>query len=237
MLICFIQRNAIMTFSRKKDFINDKRRISYLSSVYTRIYRGQSVLIEGAYGVGKTRFLELIKPKKLMPVCLESLDNKHEILASILQGLDYESTASHWRTSAHLKKICTLSGFFIIIDETNDLDRRVWPYFKRIIDARIPIVFAGLPNVRTYLASEHPDILSRLKVLTLFPIIVEDFIEKYKNNISQEAVEQIYAATNNDMRKFEEICSDCINKAKELNYSLVDINLALTLLTNLPPNN
>ena len=226
-----------MTFSRKKDFINDKRRISYLSSVYTRIYRGQSVLIEGAYGVGKTRFLELIKPKKLMPVCLESLDNKHEILASILQGLDYESTPSHWRTSAHLKKICTLSGFFIIIDETNDLDRRVWPYFKRIIDARIPIVFAGLPNVRTYLASEHPDILSRLKVLTLFPIIVEDFIEKYKNNMSQEAVEQIYAATNNDMRKFEEICGDCINKAKELNYSLVDINLALTFLTNLPPNN
>lgn len=226
-----------MTFSRKKDFINDKRRISYLSSVYTRIYRGQSVLIEGAYGVGKTRFLELIKPKKLMPVCLESLDNKHEILASILQGLDYESTPSHWRTSAHLKKICTLSGFFIIIDETNDLDRRVWPYFKRIIDARIPIVFAGLPNVRTFLASEHPDILSRLKVLTLFPIIVEDFIEKYKNNISQEAVEQIYAATHNDMRKFEEICSDCRNKAKELNYSLVDINLALTFLTNLPPNN
>lgn len=226
-----------MASIRKEAFINDKRRISYLSSVYTRIYRGQSVLIEGAYGVGKTRFLELIKPKKLMPVRLESLDNKHEILASVLQGLDYESIASHWRTSAHLKKICTLSGFFIIIDEANDLDRRVWPYFKRIIDAGIPMVFAGLPNVRTYLASEHPDILSRLKVLSLFPIIVEDFIEKYKNNISQEAVEQIYAVTNSDMRKFEEICSDCIYKAKELKYSLVDINLALTFLTNLPRNN
>jgi len=226
-----------MTYSRKEAFINDKRRISYLGSVYTRIYRGQSVLIEGAYGVGKTRFLDLIKPKKLMPVCLESLNNKHEILASVLQGLDYESIASHWRTSAHLKKICTLSGFFIVIDEANDLDRRVWPYFKRIIDAGIPMVFAGLPNVRTYLASEHPDILSRLKVLTLFPIVVEDFIEKYKNNISQEAVEQIYAVTNSDMRKFEEICSDCISKAKELKYSLVDINLALTFLTNLPPNN
>ena len=236
MPICFVQRNATMTSNRKEAFINDKRRISYLSSVYTRIYRGQSVLIEGAYGVGKTRFLGLIKPKKLMPVCLESLDNKHEILASVLQGLNYESIASHWRTSAHLKKICMLSGFFIIIDEANDLDRRVWPYFKRIIDAGIPMIFAGLPNVRTYLASEHPDILSRLKVLTLFPIIVEDFIEKYKNSISQEAIEQIYAATNGDMRKFEETCNDCIDKAKELKYSLMDINLALTFLTNLPPN-
>ena len=110
-----------MTGSRKKDFINDKRRISYLSSVYTRIYRGQSVLIEGAYGVGKTRFLKLIKPKKLMPVGLESLDNKHEILASILQGLDYESIASHWRTSTHLKKICTLSGFLYVFKRREPL--------------------------------------------------------------------------------------------------------------------
>jgi Cdc6-like AAA superfamily ATPase len=225
-----------LMFKRKENFINDKRRIAYLSSVYTRIYRQQSVLIEGAYGVGKTRFLELIQPKKLMTVRLESLDNKHEIMASILQALNYEAVASHWRTSAHLKKVCSLSGFIVIIDETNDLDSRVWPYFKRIIDAGIPMVFAGLPKVRTYLASEHPDILSRLKILTLFPIVVEDFIQKYEHIITPEAIEQIYAATNGDMRKFKEICSDCIDKAKELKYSLVDINLALSFLSNLPLN-
>lgn len=225
------------TFKPKESFISDKRRISYLSSVYTRIYRKQSLLIEGAYGAGKTRFLELIQPKKLLTVRLESLDNKHEILASILQSLNYEAAASHWRTSAHLKKICSLAGFIILIDEANDLDRRVWPYFKRIMDSGTPIIFAGLPTVRTYLASEHPDILSRLKVLTLFPIVVEDFIEKYRLIISPEAIEQIYAATHGDMRKFEEICSDCIDKAKELKYSHVDINLALTFLNNLPPKN
>jgi len=122
-----------------------------------------------------------------------------------------------------------------VIDEANDLDRRVWPYFKRIIDAGIPMVLAGLPKVRTYLASEHPDILSRLKVLTLYPIIVEDFIEEYKD-FAPEAIEQIYAATHGDMRKFEEICIECIDKAKELGYSFVDINLALTFLTDLPPD-
>ena len=114
------------------------------------------------------------------------------------------------------------------------LDRRVWPYFKRIIDAKIPMRFAGLPKVRTYLASEHPDILSRLKVLTLYPIIVEDFIAEYKNFLP-EAIEQIYAATDGDMRKFEEICIECRDKAKKLKYSLVDINLALEVLTDLPP--
>jgi DNA transposition AAA+ family ATPase len=228
-------RQVAMNNNRKEHFINDKRRISYLGSVYTRMYRGKSVLIEGAYGVGKTRFLELIQPKKLKTVWLESLDNKHEILASILQALSYEAVATHWHTSRNLKKICSLSGFFIVIDEANDLDCRVWPYFKRIIDARIPMVFAGLPRVRTYLASEHPDILSRLKLLTLYPIIVEDFIAEYKK-FSPEAIEQIYAATDGDMRKFEEICMECLDKAKELNYSLVDINLALTFLTDLSPN-
>ncbi len=223
-----------MTFKRKESFINDKRRISYLRSVYTRIYRGQSLLIEGTYGVGKTKFLELLNPKKLTTVWLESLDNKHEILASILQELNYEAKPSHWRTSEYLKKICNMSGFYIIIDETNDLDRRVWPYFKRIIDSGKPMVFAGLPNVRTFLASKHPDILSRLKVLRLYPIIVEDFIQKYKHLIMPEAIEQIYAATSGDMRKFEEICNDCIDEAKRLKYSIVDINLALTFLTNLP---
>ena len=224
-----------MNAIRKENFINDKRRISYLRSVYARMYRRQSVLIEGAYGAGKTRFLELIKPNKLKTVWLESLDNKHEALASILQGLNYEAATTHWHTSRNLKKICSLSGFFIVIDEANDLDRRVWPYFKRIIDAGIPMVLAGLPKVRTYLASEHPDILSRLKILTLYPIIVEDFIEEY-NNFAPEAIEQIYAATHGDMRKFEEICIECIDKAKELGYSFVDINLALTFLTDLPPN-
>ncbi|MCP3965820.1 MAG: ATP-binding protein [Lentisphaerae bacterium] len=221
-----------MAFNRKEKFINDKRRVSYLHSVYGRIYQGKSVLIEGAYGVGKTRFLKLIKPKKIIPVWLESLDSKHEILASILQLLNYEAAASYLRTSAHLKKICNLTGFFIIIDEANDLNQQVWPYFKRIIDSGIPIIFAGLPNVKTFLASVHADILSRLKVLTLFPIVVEDFIQKYKNDIMPEAIEQIYAITDGDMRKFEEICNDCIDKAKELNSNIVDINIALTFLSD-----
>jgi len=224
-----------MEHNRKENYINDKRRISYLGSIYTRMYRGNSVLIEGSYGAGKTRFLSLIKPKKLKTIWMESLNNRHEILASILQELNYEASASHFRTSANLKRICSLSGFVLIIDEANDLQKLVWPYFKRIIDAGIPVIFAGLPSVRTYLASEHPDILSRLKVLRLYPIMVEDFIQEYKK-IAPEAIEQIYAATNGDMRKFEEICMDCLDKAKELEYSLVDINLALSFLTDLQPN-
>lgn len=219
---------------RKESFINDKRRLSYLGAVYNRIYRGQSVLIEGDYGVGKTRFLKLINPKKLHSVWVESLFNVHEILASILKSLNYEAVATYRRTPDHLKKIAHLTNYFILIDEANDLDRRVWPYLKRIIDAKVPIVFAGLPKVRTFLTSEHPDILSRLKILVLYPIVVEDFIEEYKD-FEPEAIEQIYVATKGDMRKFKEICTDCRDRAKELNYSFVDVNLAVSFLDNLLP--
>ncbi len=219
---------------RKEKFINDKRRISYLAAIYNRIYRGQSVLIEGDFGVGKSRFLNLIQPKKLLTVKIESLFKIHNILASILKDLNYEAKATYWHTPDHLKQICNLSDFFIIIDECNDLDRKVWPYLKRIIDAGVPIVFAGLPKVRTYLTSEHPDILSRLKTLILYPIVVEDFIMEYKD-IDPEAIELIYIAVRGDMRKFEEVCTDCRDKAKELNYSIVDLNLANEFLSDLPP--
>lgn len=175
-----------------------------------------------------------MRPKKLHPVWVESLFNIHETLASILKELNYEATATYRRTPQYLKTICNLSNCFIIIDEANDLDSRVWPYLKRIIDAGVPIVFAGLPKVRTYLSRNHPDILSRLKTLILYPIEVEDFIEKYKD-IQQEAVEQIYMAVKGDMRKFKEICTDCRDRANELNHTFVDINLALEFISDLPP--
>lgn len=218
---------------RKENFINDKRRVSYLHAIYNRIYRGQSVLIEGGYGVGKSRFLELIRPKKLKVVYLESLGNVREILASILQQLNYEALPTYNNTFKHLNMICNLSGFIIIIDESNDLNRRIWPYFKRIIDADIPIIFAGLPKVRTFLTNEHPDILSRLKTLVLYPIVIEDFILEYKD-FDSEAVEQIYITADGDIRKFKEICTDCRDKMKELKQNRVDLELALSFLADLP---
>ena len=217
----------------KEDFISDKRRISYLSATYNRIYRGQSVLIEGNFGAGKTRFLDLLRPKKLRPIWVESLFNIHQTLASILEELNYETIATYRRTPQYLKMICNLSNCFLIIDEASDLDTRVWPYLKRIIDAGVPIIFSGLPKVRTYLNRKHPDILSRLKVLILYPIELEDFIIEYKD-IQQEAIEQIYMAVKGDMRKFKEICSDCQDRAKELNCKLVDINLAFEFISDLP---
>jgi hypothetical protein len=215
---------------RKESFINDNRRVSYLSSIYYRINHGKSALIEGGYGAGKTRFLQLIQPKKRHAVWVESLFNIHEILASILKDLNYEASASYRRSPGYLKLICGLSDYFLVIDEANDLDRRAWPYLKRIIDAEVPVIFAGLPKVRTFLTSEHPDILSRLKTLTLYPIEVEDFILEYKD-FESEAIEQIYAQVKGDKRKFEELRTDCQQKAKELNHSFVDVNLVLSLLS------
>jgi len=157
-----------------------------------------------------------------------------ETLASILKELNYDTTATYQRSPEYLKMICNLSNCFIIIDEANDLDPRLWPYLKRIIDAGVPIVFAGLPKVRTFLTSKHPDILSRLKTLILYPIMVENFVAEYKD-IEQEAIEQIYMAAKGDMRKFKEICTDCRDRAKELKNSFVDLNLALEFISELPP--
>lgn len=94
-----------MKTSETDQFIHDKRRRSYLGVIYNSIYRGRSVLIEGDYGVGKSCFLDLIKPKKLKKVRLESLDKIHEILAAILEQLNYDVKPAYHRCSRHLKMI------------------------------------------------------------------------------------------------------------------------------------
>lgn len=220
-----------MNTKRKQKLIHDQRRVSYLHAIYNRIYRGKSILIEGDYGVGKSQFLTLIKPKKLTLISLESLDKTHELLASILQQFNVDEKPAYHLMSQHLRQINGLSGFTIMVDEANDLDDRVWPYFKRMMDARIPIIFAGLPKIRTFLAQNHPDILSRLKVLVLYPIMVDDFILEYQD-FEADAIEQIYISANEDMRRFKEICTDCRDKADELKVDKVDINLALSFLSN-----
>ena len=97
-----------------------------------------------------------------------------------------------------------------------------------------PLYLQGCQKSELFLTSEHPDILSRLKTLVLYPIVVEDFVIEYKD-IRQEAIEQIYVATKGDMRKFKEICTDCRDRAKQLKHAFVDINLALEFISDLPP--
>ena len=73
--------------------------------------------------------------------------------------------------------------------------------------------------------------MSRLKVLVLYPIMVDDFILEYQD-FEADAIEQIYISANEDMRRFKEICTDCRDKADELKVDKVDINLALSFLSN-----
>jgi len=106
---------------RKENFINDQRRRSYLSATYNRINRGKSVLIEGDYGVGKSRFLTLLNSRKRQTIQVESLFNIHETLASILKKLNYDVKATYRRTPEYLERVCSLSNHVIIIDEANEL--------------------------------------------------------------------------------------------------------------------
>ncbi len=210
------------------DFISDKRRVSYQHAIYARMYMGKSVLIEGAFGSGKSSFLrQFVNPQKLQVIQVESLDNIHTVLAQMLRALEYEASPNAYYTSQNLRTVCGLAGNFVVfVDEANDIQKQSWPYWKRIMDAGIPCVFAGLASVRTYLRGSHPDILSRLKVLPLYPVAVEDFIAA-SPDFEGVAVEHLYNCTGGDMRKFEEIIEDCRNKLSESGEGMVTLEMAL----------
>ena len=95
---------------RKEDFINDKRRVAYLSAIYNRIYRGQSVLIEGDYGVGKSRFLRLLRPKKLHAVWVETPIFAPALTVTIINVRHSRSTKLERQIRPVPAKVCSSAG-------------------------------------------------------------------------------------------------------------------------------
>ncbi len=207
-----------------KKMIKDDIRKSHLDAIYKRIHKGKSILIIGKFGSGKTELLKQIHPKKRAIACLESLGSLHYLLGSILKCLDYSCTPQKTKIMEYLETICSIKDAVIIIDEADDIRQEILPYIKRIMNAGIPIIYAGLPTLKTRLKEKNKDILSRLKILNLPPISVEE----YKKNLPQfepDAIEVIYGASSGNMHRFDDICDECLDKMSELKLDKINMEI------------
>jgi len=208
-----------------KNFIKDKDREVFLNGIYNRTWRGKSTLVLGRYGSGKSTLLKQVKPRKRRRIEVESLSPVPHLLADILTQSDYTCKATHFRNMEHLDLICrSVKDAVIIIDEANDLRPQAWPYLKRIMNAEIPVVLAGLPIVRNYLREKHEDILSRLKIMDLTPLDVESWKMNLKV-FEPDAIEVIYGAAQGNMRVLEELVDDCMDKIRELKLEKVSMDI------------
>ncbi len=207
-----------------KKMIKDDIRKSHLDAICKRIHKGKSILIIGKFGSGKTELLKLIRPKKRATAYLESLGPLHYLLGSILKRLDYNCTPQKTKIMEYLETICSIKDAVIIIDEADDIRQEIFPYIKRIMNAGIPVIYAGLPTLKTRLKEKHEDILSRLKILNLQPVSVEEF----KKNLPQfepDALEVIYGASSGNMHRFNDICDDCLDKMYELKMEKINMEI------------
>jgi len=205
----------------KKKFIKDAQREMALNAVYNRMRRGKSSMILAEYGHGKTSLLQMLRPRKKKLVWVESLGGVHHILAEILSQVAYECDPKAHLKMKHLseiRKYCA-GNAIVIIDECNDLQPVVWPYLKRIMDAGVPILLAGLPKVKYFLREKHGDILSRLKIIDLQSVGVDDFKKKFVI-FEPEAIDVVYGESGGNMRRMEELIDDCIDKFEEINKGL-----------------
>lgn len=210
---------------KKRPWIEDERRKLFMNAIYNSARKGESSLLVGEFGSGKTTMLGMVAPRSRQKVELESLDDINELLASILNQCKFNVMPHYHLVSQHLREVCALNDIIVVVDEVNDIRPKIWPYFKRMMNAGIPMILAGLPETRTYLERKHADILSRLRVLDLQPINSEEYKRVFPM-FDADAIDLIYAATGANMRLFERITGDCLEKLEETGAKTVDVLMA-----------
>ena len=207
-----------------KNIIKDDIRKAHLDVIDKRIKQGKSILIIGKLGSGKTELLKQIRPKKKAIAYPESLGPLHYLLGSILKRLDYNYTPKKTKIMEYLEIICSIKNAVIIIDEADDIRQEIYPYIKRIMNAGIPVIYAGLPALKTRLKEKHVDILCRVKILNLPPVNVEEF-KKILPQFEPDALEVVYGASSGNMHYFNDICDDCLDKMSELKLEKVNMDI------------
>jgi len=209
----------------EKKLIKDELRHLYLNIINKRIKEGKSTLILGKNGSGKTKLIEQIQSGKRTTVNSDSIASLHYFLASILQQLNYSYEPKLNKIMVYLDTIRKSKNALIIIDEAEDLRSGLFPYIKRIMNSKIPVVIAGLPKVGTRLKEKHEDILCRLKAFNLQPVSAEEF-KKVLPQFEPDAVDLIYGYSMGNMWIFDDICEDCLCKIAELKLKKVTVEIA-----------
>jgi len=188
-------------------FIVDEMRKTYLNAIHNRIARGKSVLITGKFGSGKSVLLSNISPPSGKVIWVNALGSPSQILGNIL-GINKPSPQGAF---TYMQELVKQDDIIVIVDEVDLLKKSVYPYLKQCMDARIPFILAGKPDVESMLKEKFEDILSRLKVLRLQPLRVEAYKERLLNKAEPDAIDLMYGTSLGNMRRFEEILEDCLD--------------------------
>ncbi len=210
-------------------YIKDKHRELLNSQLYARIRRGKSCLVIGEFGRGKSAFVSQIKSKHRTVIYLDSLFTANLMLNKIKSKLGLTI-----KTSVPIEIIPELEKhkgrFLIVIDEANDVKSTIYPYLKRIMNLEIPIILAAKPGIIPYLEARFGDILSRLKVLNLQTISLEDYQEALKEKFESDAVRLIYSNCKQNMRIFDEVAEDCLDYVAEKKIDRITAKIATMFL-------
>jgi hypothetical protein len=188
-------------------FIKDPARQFCLNAINSHIARKASVLITANHGCGKTQLLRQIQ-NTAATVRVRSLGSLHQVLGRIAEIK--ETLPMH--KDKYLDYRCE-HPTTIIIDEAQDLDRGIWPYFKIMADHGNSLILAGRSGIYDTLQNRHPDMLSRLTHIKLEPLSEDDMFDLVKNDFDADAFSIIYGSTYDmrTMRRHIDNCRDYIN--------------------------
>jgi len=213
-----------------EETVNDDLRLSLLDRINKRIKKGKSILIVGEFGSGKTNFLNQIKTKHLAISKVESLGALNYFLASILRQRQYTFTPKINKSVEYLQAICAMKNQAIIIDDGQDIRPIIFRYIKRMMDANIPIIMSGTPEVETMLKERNEDVLCRMKVFKLLPLSIKE-LKQSLPQFEPDILDIIYGESFGNIWIFKDICEDCLDEMVRQKRQTVGIEILQKYLT------
>jgi predicted AAA+ superfamily ATPase len=202
-----------------KNFIKDENRQSILDLVDWRCNRNRSTAIIGPHGLGKTMLgKEILKQQSDMQL-VSPYGTVIEILAQ-MSG----SPIENWKGRNHYLTLLKDHPKKILMDESQDLPRTIWPMFKEVIDAGSVIVLLGKTDLEDLLKKRHPDLLDRFVTATLKPLSQADFKTEFAQ-FDADAWSVVFGGSKKSTRVIVDLIEDCLLYCEQNSLKAVDADI------------
>ena len=207
------------------DFIKDENRESIFKWVDLRVQKNRSIMIIGETGSGKTEL-----GKKLKEIHNLIQVSPFGTVTQLLGEMNGVTDVQKWRGSSHYLHQLKRHPKRVLMDEAQELDRRIFPRMKELMDCGNTFVLLGREPLVDIMEDYFPDLMDRFLRVDIEPLSIDDF-EVNLPMFDKKAL-MLIDGKDSSMRVKTDIMDDCLRYIKENGMDRVTVEVVEEFIGN-----